>query len=415
MAALQPVRGTHDLLPEQFIRHRAVEETARKITERYGYREVSTPIFEFTKVFSRTLGDTSDVVTKEMYTFCDRNDESMTLRPEGTAGIVRSFISNGLAQNVPVKHFYRGAMFRYERPQKGRQRQFHQVGIEIIGVDTPQADIEVIAAGWDFLSEIGFKDKVKLELNTLGDAESRKAYKDKLVAYLKGHYEQLSKESKERLEKNPLRILDSKEECDKPIIENAPSMANSMNEDSVEFFKEVTDGLTAIGIPFTLNPKLVRGLDYYCHTAFEFTTTELGAQGTVLAGGRYNGLVKQMGGSATTGVGWAAGVERLAMLLEETPEFPRPVTIIPIGEEANKEALKIAHNLRKAGFVIDMGYSGNLKKRMKKANKLNAKAAIILGGDELERSIAIVRNLDNGEQEEVSLNNLEQKIADFAE
>ena len=350
-----------------------------------------------------------------MYTFCDRNDESMTLRPEGTAGIVRSFISNGLAQNVPVKHFYRGAMFRYERPQKGRQRQFHQVGIEIIGVDTPQADIEVIAAGWDFLSEIGFKDKVKLELNTLGDAESRKAYKDKLVAYLKGHYEQLSKESKERLEKNPLRILDSKEECDKPIIENAPSMANSMNEDSVEFFKEVTDGLTAIGIPFTLNPKLVRGLDYYCHTAFEFTTTELGAQGTVLAGGRYNGLVKQMGGSATTGVGWAAGVERLAMLLEETPEFPRPVTIIPIGEEANKEALKIAHNLRKAGFVIDMGYSGNLKKRMKKANKLNAKAAIILGGDELERSIAIVRNLDNGEQEEVSLNNLEQKIADFAE
>lgn len=415
MATLQPVRGTHDLLPEQFSRHRAVEETARKITERYGYKEVSTPIFEFTKVFSRTLGDTSDVVTKEMYSFSDKNDESLTLRPEGTAGIVRSFISNGLAQHVPVKHFYRGAMFRYERPQKGRQRQFHQVGIELIGVDVPQADIEVIAAGWDFLAEIGFKDKVTLELNTLGDAESRKAYRDKLVAYLKEHYEQLSKESKERLEKNPLRILDSKEECDKPIIENAPSMADSMNETSVAFFKEVTDGLTAIGIPFTLNPKLVRGLDYYCHTAFEFTTTELGAQGTVLAGGRYNGLVKQMGGSNTTGVGWAAGVERLAMLLEETPAFPRPVTIIPIGAEAIKEALKIAHELRKAGFVIDMGYSGNLGKRMKKANKNNAKAAIILGGDELERSVAVVRDLDSGEQEEVSLNSLKQKIAGFAE
>jgi histidyl-tRNA synthetase len=412
VSSLQPVRGTHDLLPDDSRRHRHVEETAFSVARRYGFGEIVTPIFEFTEVFSRTLGDTSDVVTKEMYTFADRGGESITLRPEGTAGVARAFISGGLSQNLPLKLFYRGPMFRYERPQKGRLRQFHQIGVELLGVEGPQADIEVIALGYHILSALGLKDKVQLELNSLGDAESRAAYRDALVAYLSGFKDKLSKDSLERLERNPLRVLDSKDEGDRVVVADAPILTDYLNDASRVFFETVKTGLEAVGVPVSLNPRLVRGLDYYCHTAFEFTTTALGAQGTVLAGGRYDGLIGQMGGPATPGIGWAAGIERLSMLLDELASADRPLAVIPMGGDG-VEALRVAQRLRNAGFSVEMGYSGNMKKRLNRANKLGARAAVILGDDELARQAVAVRDLDSGEQEEVPLAMLEERLARF--
>ncbi len=403
MSSLQSVRGTHDLLPEEARRHRHVEETARLIVERYGFGEIVTPIFEFTEVFARTLGDTSDIVTKEMYSFTDKGGESITLRPEGTAGVARAFISGGLAQHLPLKLFYRGPMFRYERPQKGRMRQFHQVGVEILGVETPQADIEAITLGHHLLSALGLGDKVTLELNSLGDGESRNAYREALVAYFSAHLGSLSEDSRNRLERNPMRILDSKDEGDRKVIVDAPLLSDYLNQASKEFFAELTAGLTALGVPFAVNPRLVRGLDYYCHTAFEFTTTTLGAQGTVLAGGRYDGLIGQMGGPATAGIGWAAGVERLSLMVADAPAPPRPIAVIPVGAETVAQAMVLAERLRREGHSVEFGYSGNLKKRMARANKANARIALILGGDELARGAVTFRNLDSGEQEEIGL------------
>lgn len=405
--ALQPVRGTHDLLPDEARRHRHVEETARAVCRRYGFGEIATPIFEFTEVFARTLGETSDVVTKEMYTFTDRGGESITLRPEGTAGVARAFISNGLAQHLPLKLFYRGPMFRYERPQKGRLRQFHQVGVELLGVETPQADIEVIAMGAHLLEALNLKGRVTLELNTLGDGESRAAYRDALVDYLRGHVDALSEDSRDRLERNPLRILDSKDEGDRRIIADAPCLGDYLNDASRAFFAQLTEGLEALGIPFVVNPHLVRGLDYYCHTAFEFTSDALGAQATVLAGGRYDGLVGQMGGPPTPGIGWAAGIERLAMLLDEAPPAPRPIVVVPAG---GGDPLVLTQRLRHAGLVVDLGFSGNMKKRLARANKANARAAVILGEDEAARGAVTLRDLDSGAQEEVPLDMLEERL-----
>ncbi|MEC8776046.1 MAG: histidine--tRNA ligase, partial [Pseudomonadota bacterium] len=341
MASLKPVRGTHDLLPEAMRAHRHVVERSREIAERYGFEEIATPIFEASDVFKRTLGDTSDIVTKEMYTFATKGGEEITLRPENTAGVARAFISEGLAQAVPLKYFYAGPMFRHERPQKGRQRQFHQIGVEIIGVPTPQADIEVIAAGARILSELGLGGKTSLELNTLGDPESRTAYREALVAYFTGRIDELSAESRDRLARNPLRILDSKNEGDRVVVADAPAFSDFLNEHSRDFFGQVKDGLDALGISYVLNERLVRGLDYYGHTAFEFTTTELGAQDAVLAGGRYDGLIETMGGPSTPGVGWAAGIERLSMLCGAAPEARRPVALIPIGDDAVARSLPL--------------------------------------------------------------------------
>jgi histidyl-tRNA synthetase len=412
VSSLQPVRGTHDLLPEDSRRHRRVEAVAFDVARCYGFGEIVTPIFEFTEVFSRTLGDTSDVVTKEMYSFLDRGNESITLRPEGTAGVARAFISGGLSQHLPLKLFYRGPMFRYERPQKGRQRQFHQVGVELLGVEGPQADIEVIAMGLHLLESLGLKGKVQLELNSLGDTESRNVYREALVAYLSQHKDKLSKDSLDRLDRNPMRVLDSKDEGDKLVVANAPLLSDYLNETSRSFFETVKAGLEAVGVPFVHNPKLVRGLDYYSHTAFEFTTTELGSQGTVLAGGRYDGLIGQMGGPATPGIGWAAGVERLSMLLDEVPDEARPLAIIPMGDCGTK-ALELAQRLRRDGFAVELGYSGNMKKRMARANKANARAALILGEEELARGAIAVRDLDSGEQVEVALDALGAHLAQF--
>ena len=413
MASLQPVRGTHDILPEEQARHRHVEETARAIAARYGYAEVSTPVFEFTEVFARTLGETSDIVTKEMYTFEDKGGDRITLRPEYTAGIARAFMSNGLAQQLPMKVFCRGPMFRYERPQKGRLRQFHQIDVELLGVADPLGDIEIIALGADILGALGIGDKVVCEINTLGDADSRAAYRSNLVAYLQDFRDRLSDDSRLRLDRNPLRILDSKDDGDQEIVAGAPALADSLNDESRRFFDRVLAGLETAAITYTLNPRLVRGLDYYCHTAFEFTTDALGAQGTVLGGGRYDGLVELMGGPSTPGIGWAAGIERLAMLTDAPAPAPRPITVIPVGADQETTALDVALRLRRAGFTAELGFSGNLGKRMKRANKLNSCAAVLLGEDEMARGAATLRDMETGEQVEVPLASLEDHLARY--
>ena len=410
MSKMQNVRGTYDLYGEAKRKMKKVVATAGAVVERYGFEEIETPIFEFTEVFARNLGDTSDIVTKEMYCFEDRGSESLTLRPEGTAGVVRSFVSEGMQQNLPVKLYYAGPMFRYERPQKGRQRQFTQFGVELLGVETPQADIEVIAMAYEFIESLGLEGNVTVEINSLGDAESRTAYREKLVAYLQAHYNELSEDSKNRLERNPLRVLDSKEECDKEVVAGAPLYQDSLNPASKDFFAAVLKGLDLLGIKYRVNNRLVRGLDYYSHTVFELVTDKLGAQGTVLAGGRYDGLVEQMGGGKVAGIGWACGVERLSMLLEADVSLPRPVAVIPVGEDVADRALEISCRLRRAGFRVEHSYSGNLKKRMVKANKANAVKAVILGSNELAQNVATLKDLDSGEQKTVSLSNLIEEL-----
>jgi len=402
MAKLQPVRGTHDLLPADARRHQHIIAVFRDIAERYNFGQIETPIFEFTDVFDRSLGETTDVVTKEMYTFIDRSGDSLTLRPEQTAGIARAFISNGLAQNLPLKFYSHGPMFRHERPQKGRQRQFHQLDVEILGVAEPQADIEVIALGSHLMESLGLTDKVMLELNTLGDTDSRKAYRDVLVEYFSDHKADLSEEAQDRLGRNPLRILDSKDKNDRAVVAGAPAMSAYLNAASTDFFASVVDGLDALGIAYQRNEQLVRGFDYYTHTAFEFTTELLGAQSAVLAGGRYDGLIESMGGQPTPGIGWGSGIERLAMLLEFVPEADRPVVIVPIGDAAAKQGLLLLQELRHAGVTADMGAKGNVGKRMKQANKANANYAILLGDDEIAGGVVTLRDLDGGEQTEVA-------------
>ena len=414
MRALQPVRGTQDILPEVARRPRRVVESARAAAELYGFAEIATPIFEFTEVFARPIGEHTDIVAKEMYTFNDRGGAEVTLRPENTAGVVRALISNGLAQSVPLKFFYSGPMFRYERPQKGRYRQFHQIGVELNGVAQPQADIEVIALGSRILDALGVGERVVLELNTLGDPESRAGYREALVHYFSARVSELSEDSCQRLERNPLRIFDSKEEIDQRVARYAPAFADYLNAESRRFFDRVRAGLDRLGINYRLNPHLVRGLDYYTHTAFEFVTTDLGAQGTVMGGGRYDGLVELMGGPALPGVGWAAGIERLAMLIAAPPP-PRSVALVPIGEAGEITALKLAEDLRDRGFAIDLGYSGNIARRLRRANRINAFAAVLLGEDELARGVATLRNLGNGMQSAVPLAELPARLQALAD
>jgi histidyl-tRNA synthetase len=413
----QPARGTQDLLPEVARRHRRVVETARSVSELYGFAEMATPIFEFTQVFARPIGETTDIVAKEMYTFRDRGGEDVTLRPENTAGVVRAVLSNGLIQSAPVKFFYSGPMFRYERPQKGRFRQFHQIGVELIGVAQAQGDIEVIALGSRILDMLGIRARTVLELNTLGDPESRAAYREALVSYFSAHASQLSEDSLRRLERNPLRILDSKDESDQRLSAGAPEFGEMLNTASRDFFARVRDGLDRLGIGYRLNPRLVRGLDYYTHTAFEFVTADLGAQGTVMGGGRYDGLVEMMGGPATPGVGWAAGIERLAMLIAEPPTPPRPIAVVPIGQAAEAAALTLAEVLRNNGCAVDLSYSGSVARRMRRANRVNARVAVLIGEDEIARNVVALRDLDSGEQSEVpmdlSLNELRARLQVF--
>ncbi|MCW5569324.1 MAG: histidine--tRNA ligase [Dokdonella sp.] len=398
------MRGTHDILPDAFPRFAHVVDTSREVARLYGYREMATPVFEFTELFARGIGETSDVVSKEMYTFTDRGEESLTLRPEYTAGICRAFISNGeLRQQLPLKLFAHGPMFRYERPQAGRQRQFHQIDIEVLGAPEPECDVEVISVAADILDRLDILSRCTLKLNSLGDPESRAAYRKVLVDYYRAHQSKLSEDSLRRLERNPMRILDSKDEGDKAVNVNAPSLADYLNEASRAFFTTVRAGLDASGIHYEIDAALVRGLDYYTHTAVEFVTTHLGAQGTVIGGGRYDGLIEQLGGPPTAGIGWAGGIERLVMLANDPPEPDRPVAIIPMGEAAERRALALARELRQADVAVELAYRGNMKRRLQRANKLNAAQALILGDSELARGVAALKDLDSGEQREVPL------------
>jgi histidyl-tRNA synthetase len=400
---LQPPRGTQDLVGEDYRRHAYIIETAQRIAENFGYEGIATPIFESTAVFKRTIGETSDIVGKEMYTFEDRGKEELTLRPEGTAGVIRAVISTGLTQNMPLKLIYNGPMFRYERPQLGRRRQFHQLGVEYLGVAHPYADVETIALAVQILKALGVFDKTVLEINTIGDSASRQAYRQALIDYFTPYKDKLSHDSQDRLVRNPLRILDSKDAGDQAIIEHAPEFETYLNDTSRDFFAHVCAGLDQLAIPYKINRRLVRGLDYYNHTAFEFVTTELGAQGTVLAGGRYDGLMSQMGGPETPGVGWALGIERLALLINSLTDQPRPIAVIPVGETAFATCFSLTMKLREADCKVDLAYSGNVGKRLKRANKVNAQFAVMIGDDELANQQAIIKNLDSGEQKTVAI------------
>jgi len=413
VSIIQPVRGTHDLIGDNQRRHSHVVSAARRISALYGFGEWSTPIFEDTRVFSRSLGDTSDVVSKEMYSFSDRDGESITLRPEGTAAICRALVTNGLTQSLPQKVFYAGPMFRYERPQKGRYRQFHQIGVELMGAAEPQADAEVIALGYQILQDLGVAEHVTLELNTLGDAASREAWREALIAYFSRYKDQLSEDSRVRLEKNPLRILDSKDRRDRALVADAPQMAEFLTPEASTFWDDLRRTLDNFGISYRVNTSIVRGLDYYNHTTFEFVTDKLGSQGTVMAGGRYDGLVKQMGGPAVPSVGLAAGVERLSMLLDTAPESARPVIIVPVGSPAEGTVFKVLQSLRQQGVYVEMGYRGSLRKRMERAGKQNAAYVLFLGEDEVERGVCRIKHMESGQESEVTLDSVLSDAATF--
>ncbi|KAA9013687.1 histidine--tRNA ligase [Sphingobium limneticum] len=406
----RPVRGTQDMLggtAEAFAERFAhVVATFDRVRKLYGFQRVEVPVFESTAVFARSLGESTDVVSKEMYTFTDRGGDSITLRPEFTAGISRAYITEGWQQFAPLKVATHGPLFRYERPQKGRFRQFHQLDAEILGAGEPGADVELLVLADQLLKELGVSDGVTLNLNTLGDGPSRDAWRAALIAHFEAHKDQLSEDSVERLAKNPLRILDSKDPRDRPVADSAPDIDAYLTDEARSFFEKVTSGLDAAGVAWERNARLVRGLDYYRHTAFEFITDRLGAQGTVLGGGRYDGLIENLGGPSTPAVGWAAGIERLAMLID-MPAIDKPtVVLIPMGEAAETKATGIIADLRRAGVACDMGYRGNMKKRMQRANASGAAWAIILGDDELAKGEAAVRNLGTGEQQAVRLDAL---------
>lgn len=377
----RPIRGTQDMLggtPDSLAdRFAYVVETFERVRKLYGFRRIEVPVFEATAVFARSLGESTDVVSKEMYTFEDRGGDSVTLRPEFTAGIARAYITEGWQQYAPLKVATHGPLFRYERPQKGRYRQFHQLDAEIIGAAEPLADVELLCFADQLLKELGINEGVTLTLNTLGDAQSRDAWRDALVAHFEAHRGELSEDSLARLEKNPLRILDSKDPRDRPIADSAPDIDAFLTDEARAFFDKVTAGLDAAGVAWQRNARLVRGLDYYRHTAFEFVTDRLGAQGTVLGGGRYDGLIENLGGPATPAVGWAAGIERLAMLVDE-PAPQRTIAIIPDNPSLVADAINVARSLRKQGFNIVMSFHDKAKRQSEVARKEGAEAALYI-------------------------------------
>jgi len=407
----QPVRGTRDLFGEDIQKFNLVVETAKKVAGNYGFNEIETPMFEFTEVFTQHIGEETDVVSKEMYTFEDKGGKSLTLRPEFTAGIARAISNSGeLQQKRPLKFFSAGAVFRYERPQKGRYRQFYQINCEYLGVKEPMADVETMKLAYDILCGIGLKN-IQLEINSLGCSVSKKNYREALVNYLNDYKDELSEDSKIRLVKNPLRILDSKDEGDKKIIANAPKIENFYTVQAKEFFDKVLEGLKILKIDYVINPLLVRGLDYYTSTVFEFTTTDLGAQGTVLAGGRYDTMLEQMGAGDIPAVGFGGGVGRIMLLLNKKVEEKRAVAVVPITENEDKYALKIASELRDNGIRTEFFYSGKMKKKMNKANSFNCKYAIVIGDEEVENNLFNVKDLDSGEEKKVDKEEMMNMLA----
>lgn len=404
---IQAIRGMNDLLPDQSPAWQQVESIIRNVAASYGYSEIRMPVLESTQLFKRSIGEVTDIVEKEMYTFDDRNGESVTLRPEGTASCVRAGNQHGLLYNQIQRLWYMGPMFRYERPQKGRYRQFHQFGIETFGIDSADADAEVILLSARLWKAFGIADQVELQLNSLGSNKARANYRDALKNYLSDYASELDEDSQRRLETNPLRILDSKDANTQKLLENAPKLSDYWDDESREHFKRLTMRLENAGVKYTLNERLVRGLDYYNRTVFEWVTTALGAQGTVCAGGRYDGLVEQLGGKATPAVGFAMGMERLVLLLQEqnklTPRRTVDAYLMPLGEEAELNAPRIAEQLRNElpdlRLVTHCG-GGAMKKQMKKADKSGAEVALIIGADEIAQQQVTVKPLRTDEQQE---------------
>lgn len=413
---LQKPKGTQDILPKDSGKWQYVEEFARNTFKKYNYAEIRTPLFEHYEVISRSVGDTTDIVTKEMYDFYDKGDRHITLRPEGTAPVVRSYVENKLfAPEIqkPVKLYYMGSMFRYERPQAGRLREFHQIGVECFGSNNPATDVETIAMAAQFFNEIGIRN-VTLQLNSLGNAESRAAYRQALIDYLMPLKENLSKDSQRRLEENPLRVLDSKEKEDKLAVENAPSILDYLDEESQTHFQAVRSLLEALEIPYIINTNMVRGLDYYNHTIFEFTADVAGNELTICAGGRYDSLVAYFGGPETAGFGFGMGVERLLLVLEkqgvELPlEDSLDVYIAVLGEGANNKALEIVQALRKQGFTAERDYlNRKLKTQFKSADTFGAKVLITLGESEIESKQVTIKNNQTREELIVDLNQIQE-------
>lgn len=404
---MQALKGTHDILPEEIYKWDYMEGVIRKICATYGYKEIRTPIIEGTELFQRGIGDTTDVVTKEMYTFTDRGHRSVTLRPENTASAVRAYLEHKMYGDQQVhKIFYIGSMFRYDRPQAGRYREFHQFGLEVLGASSPLADAEVIAMAWEIFQTLGLKD-LKLHLNSIGDNNCRPAYREKLIRFFEEREEQLCDDCRERLHKNPLRILDCKEEGCRKAAEGAPVITDYLCDSCRKKMDSLENYLDALGIPYELDPSLVRGLDYYTNTAFEIQYTPLGAQSAICGGGRYDGLVEEMGGPSTPGIGFAIGLERLLLALEMQDLIPQPeekarVYIAALGDRAEVEGVKLQQALRQEGYMADMDLQGrSLKGQMKQSGKLKSSFTVIIGNDELESGSAVVKNMAEGTQENI--------------
>ena len=402
----------HDVLPDDSHRWQGFEATIRQLMTGYGYKEIRMPLVESTDLFCRSIGEVTDIVEKEMYTFEDRNGDKLTLRPEGTASCVRAGIQHGLLHNQVQRLWYNGPMFRHERPQKGRYRQFHQFGVEVFGIDTPDIDAELILISARLWKQLGLKN-VRLELNTLGSNQARQDYKEILVKYLNEHIELLDEDSLRRLKTNPLRILDSKNPAMKEMLENAPSLMEHIDDESRQQFDKLRASLDATGIEYTINPRLVRGLDYYCKTVFEWITDELGAQGTICAGGRYDGLVEQLGGKSTPAVGFALGMERILALLESQQEQAAETIdayLVLLGDECEIKGLQLAEHMREQlpelKMIAHCG-GGSMKSQMKKADKSGADVALILGEDELSKQQVTVKYLrEKRDQQMVSFEGL---------
>jgi histidyl-tRNA synthetase len=415
MGSIQALRGTRDILPEEVGYWQQVEAIARQIFHRAAYREIRTPIFEPTELFERGIGEATDVVGKEMYTFNDKATppRSVTLRPEGTAGVVRAFIQNNLYAAGSVQRlWYTGPMFRYEKPQAGRQRQFHQLGVEVIGSADPRADVEVIAIATDILQTLGLKD-LRLDINSVGNPEDRPRYRQALVDYLTPYKDELDPDSQDRLNRNPLRILDSKDKRTQKIVEAAPNLLDYLGSDSRRHLEKVQQLLSDIGITYQVNPRLVRGLDYYTHTAFEIQSDDLGAQATVCAGGRYDGLVAQLGGPDTPAVGWGLGIERLILLLQQLSAAPTSSLdfyLVSKGDAAEAQALKLTQKLRQAGFTVELDLSGSaFGKQFKRADRSGAIACLVLGDAEAENQTVNLKWLKSGEQQAIAQTDLLEK------
>ncbi len=410
MQKVRKVKGTNDLFGKEILAHNFIEEHFIRACKSFNFKQISTPILEHSDIFTRSLGSTSDIVSKEMYNFVDQGNDSLVLRPEGTAAIARAIITNSLEQDVN-KLFYHGPMFRREKPQSGRLRQFHQVGVEYLGQQNHIQDLEILLIAEKFLNELGIRKKVKLELNSLGNEKTRKEYNKALTDFLSQRVNELSNISKERLKKNPMRVLDSKDPQDKVVVKESPSILEFLDSESKDFFNKLTSGLDDLKISYELNRFLVRGLDYYNHTAFEYITTEKKSQNALLAGGRYNGLVSNLGGGDLAGVGWAAGIERIAMNLDQLRDCDKKIIcFFTTSSDLDGELLKIVYNLKLDSKIkINFISSGSLKKKFFKSNKIGAHGCIVLGESEWESQKLVWKDFKTGKQELIE----SRKIEDF--